>query len=239
MRSCAESGPGHVSCAARAGNFSERLSPQEHLELESLRTTRNYPPSTTLFIEQQAPETVLFLLTGQVKLSLNSSAGRRVILGIACPGETLGLASVFSGSPYDITAETVCPCTIASMASADFLGFLRSHPSAYVNLARELCLERARACDQVRRLGLAITASARLVWFLLDQCAVARQAEGGTRLFCALTHTEIGECIGVSRETVTRLFCDFKSRELLQSRGSTMIVSDRKALEAYAGINRA
>ncbi len=123
------------------------------------------------------------------------------------------------------------------MASADFHGFLRRHPSAYVNLARELCLERARACEQVRRLGLAVTASAKLVWFLLDQCAVAPQAEGGTRLFCALTHSEIGECIGVSRETVSRLFCDFKSRELLESRGSTMIISDRKALEAYAGIS--
>ncbi|MGO9432691.1 MAG: helix-turn-helix domain-containing protein [Terracidiphilus sp.] len=42
--------------------------------------------------------------------------------------------------------------------------------------------------------------------------------------------------IGVSRETVTRLFCDFRTTELLESRGSTLIISDRRALEAYAGI---
>ncbi len=175
------------------------------------------------------------MFAGQVKLSLNSSGGRRVILGIACPGETLGLASAFSRTRYDITAETVSPCTIGSIASENLLEFLRRHPSAYADVARQLCVERARACEQVRRLGLAVTASARLVRFLLDQCAVARQTNGSTRLFCSFTH-EIGDCIGGSRETVTRIFCDFRSRELLESRGSTLIISDRKALEAYAGI---
>jgi len=237
MRNTPGSGWGHTSSAARTGDFSERLSPEERLEFESLRTSSYYPPETTLFVEQQVPDNVLFLLTGQVKISLNSSAGRRVILGVACAGETLGLASAFSGSPYDITAETVSPCMIASIATAVFLEFLRRHPSAYVNVARELCLECGRACETVRRLGLTVTGSAKLVRFLLEQCAVAQQTGRATRLFCALTHAEIGECIGVSRETVTRLFSDFKCRELLESRGSTLIISDRRALENYAGIH--
>jgi CRP/FNR family transcriptional regulator len=237
MRNTAVSGWGHLPSTSRIGFFSDRLSAEERVEFDSLRTSADYPSKTTLFVEQQVPINVLFLLTGQVKLSMSSSAGRRVILGVACPGETLGLASAFSGRRYDTTAETVSQCMIASIACEDFLGFLKRHPSAYVNVARELCLESARACEQVRRLGLTITASGKLVRFLLDQCAVARQPESGTRLFCALTHAEIGECIGVTRETVTRLFCDFRSRELLESRGATVIVSDRRALEAYAGLD--
>ena len=236
MRNTPGSSSCHIPSAARTADFIERLSPDERIELESLRTFSDYSPGTTLFVEQQAADKVLFLLTGQVKLSLNSTTGRRVILGIARPGETLGLASAFSGTSHDVTAETVAPSTIASVASADLLGFLSRHPSAYLYVARELGQECARACGQVRRLGLTVTASARLVQFLLDKCAVAQQTRRGTRLFCALTHTEIGECIGVSRETVTRLLSDFRCRELLESRGSTLIVSDRRALEAYAGI---
>jgi CRP-like cAMP-binding protein len=125
---------------------------------------------------------------------------------------------------------------VASIEREGFIEFLGRHPSAYVDVARELCLECARACEQVRRLGLTVTASEKLVRFLLEQCVVAQQTGRGTRLFCALTHTEIGECIGVARETVTRLFSDFKCRELLESRGSTLIISDRRALETYAGI---
>jgi CRP/FNR family transcriptional regulator, cyclic AMP receptor protein len=230
-------GFGHISAISRTGDFSERLSPQELSEFESFRESFNCRPGTTLFVEQQAPDKVLFLLAGQVKLSMNSSAGKRVILAVANPGETLGLASAFSRMRYDFTAETVAPCTIASLEREEFLEFLRRHPSAYVNVARELCLECARACEKVRRLGLTVTASARLVRFLLEQCSSPQQTERGTRVFCALTHGEIGECIGVSRETVTRLLSDFKCRDLLESRGSTLFISDRRALEAYAGIN--
>ena len=65
---------------------------------------------------------------------------------------------------------------------------------------------------------------------------MGQETKSGARLFCSLTHGEIGECIGVTRETVTRLFSDFKGRELLEARGSTLIISDRRALEAYAGV---
>ena len=236
MRNTSGSGREHASGAARTSDFAVRLSTKESLEFESLRTSSNYQPGFTLFVEQQTPDDVLFLLAGQVKLSFNSNAGRRMILGVAFPGETLGLASAFSGSRYDVTAETATQCRVASMLREDFLGFLSRHPSACMNMARELCLECSRACEKVRRLGLAVTASEKLVRFLLDQCSVAQYTERGARLFCALTHEEIGECIGTSRETVSRLFCDYRSRELLKSQGSTLIISDRKALEAYAGI---
>jgi CRP-like cAMP-binding protein len=125
---------------------------------------------------------------------------------------------------------------IASVARECFLRFLRRHPSACVSVSRELCLEYARACDKVRRLGLAVSASAKLVSFLLEECATRQKTERGARLFCSLTHEEIGECIGVSRETVTRLFSEFKGLELMESRGSTLIISDRRALETYAGV---
>jgi CRP/FNR family transcriptional regulator, cyclic AMP receptor protein len=236
MRNTTGTGWCDVPNASKAKAFSERLSPADLIEFESLKTTSKCAPETTLFVEQQAPDTVIFLLAGQVKLSMNSSAGKRVILGIAFPGETLGLASVISGSRYEVTAETVSPCTIASVERDGYLQFLKRHPSVYGNIARELCLEYVRACEKVRRLGLAVTASAKLVLFLLDQCAENQETELGASLFCSLTHGEIGECIGVSRETVTRLFSDFKGRDLLESRGSTLIISDRRALEAYAGV---
>lgn len=49
-----------------------------------------------------------------------------------------------------------------------------------------------------------------------------------------LTHEEIGQLIGASRETVTRLFSEFKSTQLLQVRGATFNIPDRAPLEALA-----
>jgi CRP/FNR family transcriptional regulator len=216
--------------------FTNRLSSQDFFEFESLKTPFNCPANTVQFVEEEAPDNVLFLLAGQVKLSMNSSVGKRLIFGIANPGETLGLASALSGSRYDFTAETVSPCTIVSLGRQDFVEFLMRYPSAFQSAARELSLDFARACEHVRRLGLEVTATAKLARLLLEWCAIGQKTEGGTRIVCTLTHGEIGECIDSSRETVTRIFTDLKCRELLESRGSTLIISNRRALEIYAGV---
>jgi CRP-like cAMP-binding protein len=57
------------------------------------------------------------------------------------------------------------------------------------------------------------------------------------RIKCPLTHAEIGECIGVSRETVSRTLGELKFRELVEQRGSTLVISNVRALEIYADRN--
>lgn len=222
----------------RMGTFTKRLSSQDFFEFESLKTAIKCPANTVLFVEEEAPDNALFLSAGQVKLSMNSSPGKRLIFGIANSGEALGLASALSGSRYDFTAETVSPCIIVSLERQDFIEFLMRYPAVFQDAARELSLDFARACEHVRRLGLEVTATAKLARLLLGWCAFGQKKGRGTRFVCALTHREIGECIGSSRETVTRIFTELKCRELLESRGSTLIISNRRALEIYAGVAR-
>ncbi len=229
---------GNFTNASRSGEFADRLSTDALNELEGLKVFSDREANAVLFMEEQAPTQILFLLTGQVKLSMNSSAGRRLILGIASPGETLGLASALSNSRYDTTAETICPCRIASLCRDHFLEFLTHHPAAYKNVVRELSTDCARAYEQVRTLGLAVSAPARLARLLLEWCANGQKTKDGTRLFCPLTHGEIGEYIGASRETVTRILSEFRYQDLLESRGSTLIIFNRRALEICAGMGR-
>jgi len=46
------------------------------------------------------------------------------------------------------------------------------------------------------------------------------------------THEEIGQMIGSTRETVSRLFADFRKQHLIQQNGSTLVIPDRLALES-------
>ena len=50
--------------------------------------------------------------SGKVKLSTTSRDGKVLILKMAEPGEALGLSAVISGTPYELTAETVGPCQV-------------------------------------------------------------------------------------------------------------------------------
>jgi CRP/FNR family transcriptional regulator, cyclic AMP receptor protein len=195
------------------------------------------PGSTVLISEAQKPSSILFLLEGEVNISMNSSDGRRLLLGVAGAGDTLGLTSAISGDTSEVRAEAMYPCRLASLRRRDFLEFLLRHPSASQNVARELSLHYARACERLRLLGLTSTAMARLAYLLLDSCRGGQETKSGFKVRCALTHCEIGECIGASRETVTRTLADFRSHDLVTLHRSTLVVTNRRALAAYAGID--
>jgi CRP/FNR family transcriptional regulator len=68
----------------------------------------------------------------------------------------------------------------------------------------------------------------------LDWSQNGQSTENGTRFRFCLTHEEIGECIGASRETVTRTLSTFKLRRLVAFNGSTLTIPNRRALESYA-----
>jgi CRP/FNR family cyclic AMP-dependent transcriptional regulator len=238
MRIVSETASGNLRDIPVADRFIEPPWAEAQTEFDSLKKFFHCVAQTVLFIEDELPTRVLYLQKGQVKLSMNSSSGRRLILGIANPGETLGLAASLCGSQFDMTAETLSPCKLASIDREIFLDFLMRFPAAYKNVARELCLDRARAHEQLRNMGLAAKAPARLARLLLEWCDDGQKTDQGTRFSCSFTHGEIGEFIGASRETVTRIFSELRCQDLLKSRGSTLIISNVKALELYAGIEK-
>jgi CRP/FNR family transcriptional regulator len=82
----------------------------------------------------------------------------------------------------------------------------------------------------MRTIGLSHSAAEKFARFLLEQASESHKGEGEARLTLTLTHEEIAQMIGSSRETVTRLFSDFKKKQLLQVKGSTLVIQDMGAL---------
>ena len=60
---------------------------------------------------------------------------------------------------------------------------------------------------------------------------MSSNGDNGLQVKLTLTHEEIAEIIGTTRETVSRLFSEFKKKQLLQLKGSTLIIRNRPALE--------
>jgi CRP/FNR family transcriptional regulator, cyclic AMP receptor protein len=217
--------------------FFKDLSVEAQCDFASLATYFRCPGSTVLISEAQKPSRILFLLEGGVNISMNSSDGRRLLLGVAGAGDTLGLTSAISGDSSEIRAQAIYPCRIASLRRRDFLGILSGHPSASQNVARELCADLARLRGRLRIFGLTSSAMARLAHLLLEWCAAGHATRDGIQIKCALTHREIGECIGASRETVTRALADFKAHDLVRLHGANLFVTSPEALAAYARID--
>ncbi len=213
--------------------FFSQLSQAALKDLDAVKFISAYPQDAVLFMEKQTPRGIYVLCEGEVKLSVSSSEGKKLILRIAKAGEVLGLMSAFSNTPMEVTAETMHPCQVAFVRRDDFLRFLIQHPEAYPVVARQLGSHYQTACDQLRTVGLSISAPEKLAKLLLEFAVGGKETNEGTRINLPLTHEEIAEFIGTTRETVTRTLSEFKSQHLVELRGSTLVIEDREALEEF------
>jgi CRP/FNR family transcriptional regulator, cyclic AMP receptor protein len=220
----------------------------DQCELRSLRTFCNLDRSAldsfqkigvqkllrrgeALFHEDCANEGVFVICTGQVKLSCSSRAGKTLILKVAVPGDVLGLGAVISGSKYEVTAEAIEPTEIKHIQQAEFLAFIEKHGQASLHAAKSLSEEYKAAFFDARRLALSGSVSGRLASVLLEWARASSCGKPELRLTMALTHEELGELVGSSRETVTRLLGRFKKDKLIQVRGSSILILSPDDLE--------
>ena len=221
-------------CKLREAGFFCDLPKESLQELERIKYASGYPQGAVLFVEGQAPRGIYIVCAGRVKLSTTSRDGKTLILRIAQAGEVLGLHATVSGKPYELTAETLQPCQLDFVKRDDFLRFLQNHGDACLNAAKHLSQNCQSAYEMIRSLGLSHSVSEKLARLLLEWSEYGQTIEGGSRIRFSLTHEQIGEFIGASRETVTRTLTNFKHRRLVTCQGSMLTIPSRDALANYA-----
>src|ERR1700675_4370548 len=224
-----------LSCPHREDRLFCNLPPAAVQRLAAITSAAAYPKGATLFVEGQSPRGVFFLCSGRVKLSTSSANGRTLILRISETGEVLGLPATVTGKPYELTADVIEPTQANFISRQDFLGFLREHGEAALRVAQQLGETYHAAVAEMRTISLSRSAGEKLARFLLDLSANHKE-KGEVRLTLTLTHEEIAQMIGASRETVTRLFSDFKKKHFLQVKGSTVIIKNKAGLENLIGV---
>lgn len=224
------------TCKLRGAGFFCQLPPAALKDLDNIKFVSAYPQDTILFMEKQAPRGVYVLCEGELKLSVSSSAGKKLILGIAKPGDVLGLMSCLANTLHEITAESIRPCQVAFVRRDAFMRFLGQHPEAYGPIVAQMSASYRVACEQLKTIGLCSSAPEKVAKLLLDFSAHGQQTKEGTRVGFPLTHEEIGEFIGATRETVSRTMSQFKTEHLIQIHGATLVIQDRGGLESLLSV---
>lgn len=220
-----------VLCKMRQSGYFCEMPPASLEELDKVKYASAYPQGAVLFVEGQAPRGVYMICSGRVKLSTTSRDGKTLILRIAEPGEVLGLHATVSGRPYELTAEALQPCQLDFIRRDDFLRLLQHHADACLNAAQHLSKNCQSAYEMIRSLGLSHSVSEKLARLLLEWSSDGDETKEGIRIKVSLTHEEIAQLIGTSRETVTRVLGEFRQKKLAQLRGSTLLILDKPALE--------
>ena len=220
-----------VSCPVRGEHLFCNLSLNAAQRLTEVKSTAVYPRAAMLFIEGQQPRGVFVLCTGRVKLSTTSREGKTIITKISEPGDVLGLNAVISNRPYEVTSEMMEPGQANFIPRDSLVQLMKEFPEVAMRVAQQLSRNYFTAYEEIRTLGLAISPSEKFAKLLLSWSTSVPQNDGASQLRLTLTHEEIGELIGTTRETVSRLFSDFKRKQLVQLKGATLVIRSRPALE--------
>jgi CRP/FNR family cyclic AMP-dependent transcriptional regulator len=191
------------------------------------------PAGAILFVEGQDPRGMFIICSGRVNLSTTSREGKILILKTAEAGEALGLSASVSGVGYEATAETATPCQLNFIDRKHLLELMASQNEVGVHASQSLSREFQTAYRDIHDLVLTRTSAGKLAKLLLSQ-PTHQENDCEIRISALMTHEEMAQRIGASRETVTRLLSDLKKRQLIRLDGPTMIIRDRVALKALA-----
>jgi CRP-like cAMP-binding protein len=208
----------------RAVELLQGVSEAEAQRISELCPERRFPQGATIFSEGAPSDSVYILKTGLVKLVSLSEKGRETILHILKPGEVFGeLLLCEERRPF--TAVAVEEALVTMIPREHFLKLLSVVPGVALNFIRVL----SKRLALVER-GLAESSHTwsyhRLAKVLLELSEQhGEEVPAGTLIKLRLTHEDLANLIGTTRETVTTQLNRFSRMGLLNRQARRLIVT--------------
>lgn len=220
-----------MTCEHRQMRMFCNMSDSALADYDNIGVMMSHARGAKLFSEGDSARNVFVVCFGQVKISSTSRDGKTMILKIAGPGDVMGLSAVLANVPYEVTAEAIEPVQVKTIRKQEFVDFLAKHGIASMHAAQSLSSEYMTVFHDAKRLALSGSAAGRLARLLLDWGKNASAGKAEMRFTMALTHEELANMAGTSRETVTRLLNQFRRDEWITIKGASMTIVKPEQLE--------
>ena len=211
-------------------NVFSGLSWAEMRELKRITRMFSYRKNELIYLPGDPSETVFLLKKGRVKISRLSEGGREATLAILEPGEIFGEVEALQGVPRDSMVQALEPVMVCEIQREDFDRYLHQYPEVGGKVIKwfggRLRQIETKVSDLVFK-----SASARLAGVLLDLGhSMGIQENGSIRLQSRLTHQNLANLIGTSRETVSTLISQFVNHGLIAQDNRYIVILDENRL---------
>jgi CRP-like cAMP-binding protein len=195
---------------------------------------RTLAAGSTVFHEGDPGAFVYAVVSGEVKLTVATSAGRDVLVGVKRAGDAFGELAALDGRARSATATAVRPTVLAAVDAAAFLGLLERRPTAAIEALRQLSAY-LRAANQRVSANAGEDTVARCARQLLD--LADRHAEHhrpGADVELAISQDDLAAWIGTTRESAARALAKFRAAGCLRTSRGRITITDRSSLRAFA-----
>lgn len=215
-------------------NLFSALTKAELQEMNRITRMEEVKKRRPIYLPGDPSHTVYLLKKGRVKISSTASSGKEVTFEILEPGEIFGELEVLEDSPRETLAETLDDTLICGIRREDFERYLRQHPDMALRLTKLIGLRLRRIHSRVEDLVFR-DVPARLAHLLLELKKTDSVHDGaGIRLRAKLTHQEMANLIGCSRETVSAILGQFREKGLLRMDARTITILNPSGLSDIA-----
>jgi CRP-like cAMP-binding protein len=177
---------------------------------------------------------VYFVNGGRVKISKVTRDGKELTLSYRGPGELFGELAMVDGGPREEMAEAMENALLTELERGDFERLVQAHPLLGYRLSKLLTVRRREIENKIENLVFK-DVNAKLAELLLrlgNDYGV--DDARGTLVALKITHQEMANLIGSTRETVSLTLSQFKRRGLIRTEGRKVIIADREGLRALS-----
>lgn len=206
----------------------------EKMLIKEAGSTVHYPKGHIIFAAGDISDRIFLIESGWVKIYRLSADGRRVTVGsIRNPGELMGLAETLLGGERTCFAGAISNVSLVVLRKNKFEELLARYPFLAIKVAK-LLGARMREAESIIHEMVCWQAPGRLAMMLLkigDRCGI--QTKNGLKLNLQLTHEEIANMVGTSRQTVTSLLNTFKQEKSIITEGREIKILDPDKLSRW------
>lgn len=194
------------------------------------RSPRRYRAGQLVYLQGTQAECFYYLISGSVRSFISTGSGEERVLTIHRSGDLMGEASFFDGCPRVTSAMALEDCLILTVDRAQLDAAFQRHPELALPMLQYLARTVRLLSDHVGSASL--PAQQRVIRWLLGQSGVASDAreDGSLRA----THEGIGQAVGLSRVTVSRVLGELSALGLVGLGYRSVSILNRARLEELA-----
>lgn len=213
-------------------NVLDQLSPEELRALDATGLIRRLAKGDFVFRSGENAGGVYFLKSGKIKVSQPVSSGKEVILWFCFGGDIFGLAEAAQHSEREVSARACEDSEVLSIPQHRFHHYLFEHPKVMF-LLLQVMSSRLRCLSETLANVAGEQVHTRLARLMLWLCARYGRRQGKDVVMNVhLTHQEIADMIGTTRQTVTTIMGDLRRQGILEVHDHFIHVVNKKQLGA-------
>src|SRR3984957_2698684 len=218
-----------------AGHFLLRhLRPEELSRLAASTTLARYRPRATIFQKGDPGSSMMAVVRGRVKICTYSASGQELLLNIVDRGGLFGEIALLDGQPRSADAVAMEDTELLVLERNRLMPFLNANPEIATRLIGVLC-QRLRVTSEALEDALLRDAPSRVARGLLRLAATFGKPEKeGLRLDIKLSQQQIGNLIGISRESINKCLVDWSRAGYLTVSKGFITSTDMEAVESLS-----